>query len=421
MLSLLIESALRSMVLGGAVWLLLKLSRVRNPHIERTTWSMVLLASVAMPLLSQSMTIATPVPALMPIVSMDSIAVASSRMPDWGRVMLFVYLAVAGALLTRQLAGLVRGWRIRGRAIRVHESWAQALDIRRSAEIGAPATFSSTILFPEKHHEWSETKRQAVLAHEKAHVRNRDFHLQLLARIHRAVFWFSPFAWWLARKLPLISEELSDDAAISAIGDRFGYAQMLVDFTHRPATHGEDLPAGVAMAALSSVAGRIERVVADQYRLRRLSPTHRALVAIAVLPAIVCAAACSTGDGDKARHVATPGASAANTQPADTGLEQLQAESENVTKPKSNPAYPLSWPPYPAKSRQSGEQGTVIMRLHVLEDGSVDDVKIHKSSGFPLLDDAAANQALAWHLDPGTVDGRPAPSWGRFAVTFKLD
>ena len=39
-------------------------------------------------------------------------------------------------------------------------------------------------------------KRRAVLAHEGAHVANRDFYVLLLASLNRAVFWFSPFAWW---------------------------------------------------------------------------------------------------------------------------------------------------------------------------------------------------------------------------------
>ena len=51
MLTILAEAALRAFVLGGAVWLGLHLFRVRNPNAHMTAWTLVLLASLAMPLL----------------------------------------------------------------------------------------------------------------------------------------------------------------------------------------------------------------------------------------------------------------------------------------------------------------------------------------------------------------------------------
>ena len=68
--------------------------------------------------------------------------------------------------------------------------------MRVSDVVGGPVTFGSTILLPPQCSEWDLLKRQAVLAHEGAHVANRDFYVLLLASLNRAVFWFSPFAWW---------------------------------------------------------------------------------------------------------------------------------------------------------------------------------------------------------------------------------
>jgi hypothetical protein len=67
-LSILAESALRSLLLGGVVWIGLNLLRVRNPHVQMTTWIVVLAASLAMPLLMHWTTVtitlkALPVPA----------------------------------------------------------------------------------------------------------------------------------------------------------------------------------------------------------------------------------------------------------------------------------------------------------------------------------------------------------------------
>jgi hypothetical protein len=53
MLALLLESALRSVALGIAVWLAAQILRVGNPHVQMTAWTAVLMVSLAMPLLMQ--------------------------------------------------------------------------------------------------------------------------------------------------------------------------------------------------------------------------------------------------------------------------------------------------------------------------------------------------------------------------------
>src|SRR5262249_42037441 len=60
MLAVLVESALRSLALGGGVWLWLTLLRVRNPHAQMTAWIVVLAASLAMPLLMHRVTLTIP-------------------------------------------------------------------------------------------------------------------------------------------------------------------------------------------------------------------------------------------------------------------------------------------------------------------------------------------------------------------------
>src|ERR1043165_528886 len=68
MLAILAESALRSLLLGGVVWIGLNLMRVRNPHVHMTCWAMVLVVSLSMPLLMHWTTVTVtvntlPVPA----------------------------------------------------------------------------------------------------------------------------------------------------------------------------------------------------------------------------------------------------------------------------------------------------------------------------------------------------------------------
>jgi periplasmic protein TonB len=46
-------------------------------------------------------------------------------------------------------------------------------------------------------------------------------------------------------------------------------------------------------------------------------------------------------------------------------------------------------PPYPAASRQAHEEGTVVLTVAVTEQGRAASVRLHRSSGFPRLDEAA--------------------------------
>src|SRR5438067_13774102 len=64
MLAILAESALRSLLLGGVMWIGLNLFRARNPHLHMTSWAMVLLASLSMPLLMHWTTVTVTVDAL---------------------------------------------------------------------------------------------------------------------------------------------------------------------------------------------------------------------------------------------------------------------------------------------------------------------------------------------------------------------
>src|SRR5262249_12680432 len=120
---------------------------------------------------------------------------------NWWTIATIVYALVAGLLLSRLLLGLHLSWRIARSARPIREDWTADRDVRVSSGISGPVTVGSIILVPPGYTDWDSPKRQAVLAHEGAHVANRDFHLLLLASLNRVLFWFSPFAWWQLSRL----------------------------------------------------------------------------------------------------------------------------------------------------------------------------------------------------------------------------
>ena len=321
MLWLLLESALRSLALGGAVWLGLKALRVRNPLLELTAWTMVLVAALTMPLLLQAATVTIPVRLPVPISiaynrrpsppapieasmgpapSLAPQPQAATTLPiDWQAIATGVYLLLTGALLFRLGVGVAMLWRLARAAQPIREGWTEGSDVRVSGAIGMPVTFGSIILLPPECRRWPTVKRQAVLSHERSHVARADYVVLLLAALHRALFWFNPLSWWLLGRIAALTEAASDDAAIAEMRDRLSYVEVLLDI----AKNAGRAPAGVAMARPTTVARRVSRILREATLPTRLGWRKRIPVAASLLPAVVIAAgtiAQTAPAGDKA-------------------------------------------------------------------------------------------------------------------------
>lgn len=75
---------------------------------------------------------------------------------------------------------------------------------------------------------------------------------------------------------------------------------------------------------------------------------------------------------------------------------------------------------YPDRALERGLEGTVMLRLVVNEQGKTEDVRIHRSSGFPLLDSAAIRTAETFIFSPAVVGDKPTRSHIILPVEFKL-
>jgi protein TonB len=78
-------------------------------------------------------------------------------------------------------------------------------------------------------------------------------------------------------------------------------------------------------------------------------------------------------------------------------------------------------PDYPAQAVRQGWQGTVLLRVKVLQSGAVQAVEIVKSSGKKLLDDAAIHTVERWVFAPSTRGSTPIDGFATVPIEFKLD
>ena len=82
------------------------------------------------------------------------------------------------------------------------------------------------------------------------------------------------------------------------------------------------------------------------------------------------------------------------------------------------PPVPRHQPPPERPTAARHRTGTVLLRVLVAADGAVAKVRVHESSGVPLLDGAAARAAHGWRFHPATRAGAPLAAWVEIPVRF---
>ena len=110
--------------------------------------------------------------------------------------------------------------------------------------------------------------------------------------------------------------------------------------------------------------------------------------------------------------VAAPGAVTSRTVPQQDGdgFVAAQPAAGSANQP----------PEYPLQAQQHGEQGDVLLSIHVLPNGTADSVSVTQSSGYAILDAAAARAVWKWRFQPSTLAGQPVPSVIPYRIHFSL-
>ena len=319
-MQVLIEWMIRSSLLIAVGAALLWVSRASDASARLAAWTAMLAASAAIPFLGLTMprfTVVTPravehaidPPVEAPVFRTDAPrletaepvagaaperskraansasrnrdagqSVVGSRWPNlnWMDAGALVYAGIAAALLLRVIAGLLVTLRLlrRSRA-------TEAAGIRECDRVGAPVTLGvlrPQVVLPVDWREWDELRLEAVLAHERSHIRRFDPLVQLLSAIHRAILWASPLSWLVHSRIVRSAEDASDDAAILAINNRECYAETLLGFMQRGMWRSGF---AVPMARHGEPRKRIDRILDSTTLSRGL--TWRSGVAIAAI------------------------------------------------------------------------------------------------------------------------------------------
>lgn len=239
-----------------------------------------------------------------------------------------LYLGMALALFSRLLLGLAAACRlwITAEPVLMLPDGSTETNVRFSSRVASPVNIGSGIVLPAEYRRWDEEKLRIVLAHERSHIRQGDFYLQLLAGVYACLFWFSPLGWWLKRKLYELGEAISDRAGLEQAASRASYAQLLLEFAVLP----RPTLTGVAMARTSHLSQRIERLLNESsFRQAFAACGRRALLAAVLVPAALLTATAV---------VSVQAASSAMQSNSDALSGQSKAEQVTGTAPAPAPS-----------------------------------------------------------------------------------
>ncbi len=192
----------------------------------------------------------------------------------WPEILAAVYLASALILLARIFIGLALNRRLLRSSTEINDPRialrfanypSPAPHFAESNFVSVPLTLGvlrPRILLPTTWHAWDNAKLDAVITHELSHVARRDALTQRISLLHRAIFCFSPLAWWLDRRLADLAEQASDEAALFGGVDRKQYARILLEFFEAlHAAPGRVRWLGVSMAKAGQAEQRVERIL----------------------------------------------------------------------------------------------------------------------------------------------------------------
>jgi len=90
--------------------------------------------------------------------------------------------------------------------------------------------------------------------------------------------------------------------------------------------------------------------------------------------------------------------------------------ADGSPKRQLDPAFPNYQPAYPDAAQVNGEQGDVVLKVRVNEDGHVRNILVEKSSGYDDLDNAAIGGVMRWRYLPSPRWS----SWEHVTIAYRL-
>ncbi|TCD25507.1 hypothetical protein EZ456_15885 [Pedobacter psychrodurus] len=133
----------------------------------------------------------------------------------------------------------------------------------------------------------SNAEVEAILSHELAHIKRKDYLVNLLQSFIEIVFFFNPAVLWVSQLIKTEREHCCDDLAIACVNDRKNYVQALIvcqEFKQRAPAY--------AMAITGRKGSLLHRASRMLFNTNStLNKMEKTILTIALVSVVVCTAA----------------------------------------------------------------------------------------------------------------------------------
>lgn len=164
-------------------------------------------------------------------------------------------------LITRHSQPASVDWQRRLEALTASLGWRGDVRLRESSHVTGPLVVGGwrpVILLPLGLLTGLPTVQvEAILLHELAHLRGRDFLINGLQRVAETVLFYHPAVWWVSEQIRRERELRCDDLVVSVQGGGRSLAEALLTLAEREA----DLPPFALAADGGSLPHRIRRLL----------------------------------------------------------------------------------------------------------------------------------------------------------------
>jgi beta-lactamase regulating signal transducer with metallopeptidase domain len=163
-------------------------------------------------------------------------------------IAIWIWITGAAGIFCYGLMGHLAAWRLYRTTRRMQKPWIEeaeqlgrelrinrGLSLVESAQVSVPLVlylWRPVIVIPEAAAEWPWSRVRAVLLHELAHIKRNDVHIQTLAQMACAAYWFNPLVWFAANQLRLECERACDDSVLMGGTSGADYATHLYEIAH---------------------------------------------------------------------------------------------------------------------------------------------------------------------------------------------
>jgi WD40 repeat protein/tetratricopeptide (TPR) repeat protein len=129
-----------------------------------------------------------------------------------------------------------------------------------------------------------------IFLHELAHVRSKDYAVNVLERTAKPFLFFHPLVWFISRELRALREEICDDDVLNVCSDRLLYAKVLTEVAGRNlCVRQSSLVTLCSFNHRALIERRVEHILAsERHGMRRL----RLRTALALLSASLAMVGC---------------------------------------------------------------------------------------------------------------------------------